>query len=512
MAAVELVLRDKVAFAGLPHVVALSSEFLDCSVELTLAAACKVGSWKLLGRIWNSCRETRVEVDSSGAWQSLLEAVKKGDDYGGVCTDCDVPVIVVEKTAELGKLRLLKFCSPRCGFAAAAGRANLSGGGRHRVHWGGRDAEKTARNGHSNVAWWLLVHASTQRDIGNIMSAAGSSGDVPLMGWLMCNEFNRHLRDRPQTLVKLVKWMYNHGFTGNDDLALMDAASINDLEMVSRLLDHRIGLDSYGAFNTVITNHSLNTAKYMDEHSDIMEVGRYFEETMTIAVHRGELEAVQWMVAEFADDPDIDLFEPVTVCDDEPSTVLDAAVENGNLEIVRYLHKLEQDKRKSKRKRRKQGKARRKGGTWRGRGVTCTPAAMDIAAKDGNLEILQWLHRNRSEGCTTDAMDFAAGGGDPETIQWLHGNRKEGCTVEAMNYTAGKECLGVVKWLHEHRSEGCTTKAIDTAAKKGHLNVVKWLSKERNEGCTTNAMDAAASNGHLKWLHYHRSVGYHGGN
>ena len=34
--------------------------------------------------------------------------------------------------------------------------------------------------------------------------------------------------------------------------------------------------------------------------------------------------------------------------------------------------------------------------------------AMNLAAKNGYLQVVKWLHRNRSEGCTSNAIDFAA--------------------------------------------------------------------------------------------------------
>ena len=58
--------------------------------------------------------------------------------------------------------------------------------------------------------------------------------------------------------------------------------------------------------------------------------------------------------------------------------------------------------------------------------------------------------------------------------------------------------LDGIKWLHKNRTEGCTKYAMDWAASNGHLEVVKWLHKNRIEGCTTIAMDWAASNGHLE--------------
>lgn len=149
-------------------------------MELTLAAACKIGSRKLLDRIWESC-PLEINASTPSAWsvrnylrtdrhylqfqfrQSLLEIVSTACQYPDLerwlfehCADCDVPVEVVEKAAELGKLDLLKFF-----LMVSTGREKLDGGGRHAVHWGGQDAEKAARNGHSNVAWWLLTHLVT---------------------------------------------------------------------------------------------------------------------------------------------------------------------------------------------------------------------------------------------------------------------------------------------------------------------------------------------------------------
>ena len=52
---------------------------------------------------------------------------------------------------------------------------------------------------------------------------------------------------------------------------------------------------------------------------------------------------------------------------------------------------------------------------------------MDLAARNGHLEVVQWLDTNRTEGCTTSAMNWAAMNGHLKIVQWLHTNRKEGC-------------------------------------------------------------------------------------
>ena len=69
-------------------------------------------------------------------------------------------------------------------------------------------------------------------------------------------------------------------------------------------------------------------------------------------------------------------------------------------------------------------------------GAKCSTNAMDSAARDGHIEVVQWLHENRSEGCTTYAMDLAASNGHLEVVKWLHENRFEGCLTEAIDYAA----------------------------------------------------------------------------
>ncbi|ETV91643.1 hypothetical protein H310_13889 [Aphanomyces invadans] len=135
-----------------------------------------------------------------------------------------------------------------------------------------------------------------------------------------------------------------------------------------------------------------------------------------------------------------------------------------------------------------------------------TPAAMDVAAANGHLDVVAFLHRHRTEGCTTNAMDQAAAKGHLDVVEFLHENRSEGCTVAAMNLALSYDHWDVVQWLHLNRTEGCTTQAMDLAACDGRLDAVAWLHTHRPEGCTQVAMDGAAAGGHLhvvQYLHAH---------
>ncbi|KAF0729974.1 hypothetical protein AaE_009338 [Aphanomyces astaci] len=187
--------------------------------------------------------------------------------------------------------------------------------------------------------------------------------------------------------------------------------------------------------------------------------------------------------------------------------------------------------------------------------------AMNIAAKNGHVAIVQWLHANRKESCTSAAIDDAAlrghvhvvdylhrtglatfssrlseimlqvvAKGDVGMVEWLHRHRtrqwprglmdaiaasgnvsmmayfhvhtNERCTTQAMDVAASRGHLEMVQFLHYHRHEGCTTQAIDLAGGNGHLDIVQWLVNNRHERCSWNTIYLAACNGHVRMLRF----------
>ncbi|CAK4660384.1 unnamed protein product [Aphanomyces euteiches] len=121
---------------------------------------------------------------------------------------------------------------------------------------------------------------------------------------------------------------------------------------------------------------------------------------------------------------------------------------------------------------------------------------MDLAAKNGHLEVVKFFHYHRHEGCTDFAMDFAAQSGHFSVVKFLHDHRREGCTTYAMDMAAANGHFEIVNFLHTHRTEGCTTYAIDYAAANGHLQVVEFLLHHRQEGHSSNAIKWAQERGH----------------
>ncbi|EGG18318.1 hypothetical protein DFA_03812 [Cavenderia fasciculata] len=159
---------------------------------------------------------------------------------------------------------------------------------------------------------------------------------------------------------------------------------------------------------------------------------------------------------------------------------------NDRLDIVKFFHAQEKHQR-----------------------VFMDPKVMENAAKNGLLDVVEFLHYNRTEKVSTQVMDNAAFA-HLDIVKFLHYNRTEGATTRAMDNASSRGALEIVKFLHYNRTEGATTRAMDAASFRGALDVVKFLHFNRTEGATTRAMDAASGNNHIdvvKFLYEHRSEG-----
>lgn len=113
---------------------------------------------------------------------------------------------------------------------------------------------------------------------------------------------------------------------------------------------------------------------------------------------------------------------------------------------------------------------------------------MDLAAANGHLPVLQWLHEHRAEGCTADAFHFAVIYGHLLVLQWLHEAELTAtcCDVEV------------------------AAEAVELAAEHGQLEVLEWLLDAGYLGqdavaareVLQRALTLAAANGHAELLDY----------
>ncbi|KAF0720838.1 Aste57867_33 [Aphanomyces stellatus] len=156
---------------------------------------------------------------------------------------------------------------------------------------------------------------------------------------------------------------------------------------------------------------------------------------------------------------------------------IDKAATNGHLAMVQYFHEKPNSK--------------------------CTTDAMDGAATNGHLEVVQFLHEQRLEGCTTDAMDEAATYGHDAVVQFLLAKRKEGGSATAVNVYVTKGDLAMVQLLAA--ASKCAARSVTVAANHGHLEMVKYFVGEKEVPFAAPAIEAAVKHGHLDVIDYLRS-------
>lgn len=110
-------------------------------------------------------------------------------------------------------------------------------------------------------------------------------------------------------------------------------------------------------------------------------------------------------------------------------------------------------------------------------------------------KIFELFCKTCDDACVKDIARKVAQSGDLEKTIIVHRARPDfGGGVfdrEAMDVAAANGYLDIVKFLHEHGKEGCTFRAMDGAALCRHFDVVQFLQENRNEGCSEEAIKNA---------------------
>ncbi|KAK1940800.1 putative ankyrin repeat protein [Phytophthora citrophthora] len=555
-----LVFRSKTAFLELPHVICTVSSFLDSSVDLSLQQACAFHSLALLDRIWNSSDVYGIRNNvTDGTWTlrrflrtdkyyrqhlftlCMQEAVAGQDlelvkwlsiHFQGATVTFDT----VAKACQAGAMEILELFKENDRFSLEETDTGLD------IEWGGLAMSAAVLGGYSDLVQWLPEPSSHSfYDMETALKSAVKMGVISTAEWLgkRVERWPESTDDSVLSLaaegrLDVLQWLETRGIVSQrvDGIVLLVVAAAENghLKLVRWLMDSVLkrrssikqtciaaGVATFSIHAAAAHGH-LTVARFLHVLTRALVNGQVIEimsrtkinsfqrlfwqqldhpkykickvsaETMVKAVENGFLGVVQWLVEVYSGDP-INRFQykmrQGLIC----VLSMDVAAINGQLHVLRYLHSLQ---------------------TSGVSGLECTLCAMDGAAANDHLEVVKWLHVNRHEGCSSSAMDKAAASGHLDIVKWLHENRREGCTESAMNTAALNGHLEVVKWLHCNRSEGCTAQAMDGAAQAGHLDVVKWLHQHRTEGCSTSAMDGAAESGALnvvKWLHTNRFEG-----
>ncbi|ETL46761.1 hypothetical protein L916_03429 [Phytophthora nicotianae] len=131
------------------------------------------------------------------------------------------------------------------------------------------------------------------------------------------------------------------------------------------------------------------------------------------------------------------------------------------------------------------------------------------AVRFDKLSMLQWLEQNldmNSYEFEVDLMDIAVGyTKGVKIMDWLllHDSAmKQQVSAWALRLAAYNGELQKITWLHDHGFRGFSCTTADDAACAGHTNVLSFLLENRREGCTSRALDQAAAHGHIDVVRY----------
>ncbi|KAF0698107.1 Aste57867_11258 [Aphanomyces stellatus] len=134
-----------------------------------------------------------------------------------------------------------------------------------------------------------------------------------------------------------------------------------------------------------------------------------------------------------------------------------------------------------------------------------TTLAMDLAAQNGHLEMVQLLHRQPGAACSTEAMTGAIANGHMEVVAWLATHRTEGyCATDALDQMGQRECYDGLAWLLEHDDKiQASTWVAHEVARLGRLDLLQLIHAKQGFYYWDRVLRYAARNGHwqmVQWI------------
>ncbi|EFA79230.1 hypothetical protein PPL_07648 [Heterostelium album PN500] len=181
-------------------------------------------------------------------------------------------------------------------------------------------------------------------------------------------------------------------------------------------------------------------------------------------------------IVEVSENGNLDLLKWInnnTTCTTDTSA-LDLAAKLGRLDIVRYLHLIELKERPFT-----QWILPRPMVISKQWSEGCTNHAFDSAIKIERLDIVNWLIANRSEGFSYKSLEYAAYNGSVELMKMLLRITTFEVTEAVMNLAVRNGRLELLKWLFENDNNSLKSilqESIDSAANNGSVDVISWLN------------------------------------
>jgi len=115
----------------------------------------------------------------------------------------------------------------------------------------------------------------------------------------------------------------------------------------------------------------------------------------------------------------------------------------------------------------------------------CTTYAFDLAARNGHMNVLLWLHDNGLGGTRTSA-DWAAYTGHLHIVKWLYDNTNFKCSENATMIAAGNGDLEMLLWLHA-QGVTCNTSCANFGFACEHEGIMQFLESVGCKRCIDEA-------------------------
>ncbi|GAB9472933.1 hypothetical protein Gpo141_00010098 [Globisporangium polare] len=340
--------------------------------------------------------------------------------------------------------------------------------------------------------------------------------------------------------LALAKCLTSYCPTGLPGKSVATAASHGKLDVIKWLFsNHSKFVWSNTYADEAATGGHLKVLQWIKQHSPDVEgdlagaVGQ--------APFSGDLATVKWLYENVS---------PAAITADIHVDAFDAAVENGNLEIVKYIVKQYQQHAASSdpewpshpdssplntalchgkleiakwfyehgcRERGDLDVVKRLHSRFADEN-RCNET-LTIAASSGHLHVVQWLFHHLRNDCRnpsaaeSDSLDEAAGNGHFEIVKWLHARQAgTGLPRFTVSDAVANNHFEIAKWLVANSDQADFSddgeRDVRKAAVAGDLEMVKWLCQDMGAKCTPEAMDSAyCFLDLLKWFHENSPVG-----
>lgn len=364
-----------------------------------------------------------------------------------------------------------------------------------------------ASDGYVNMLQWMKASNNTLQYPCEVMNAAIENNQVIVLDWLFKERRISYTRDSLKIAVKrghleTCQWFINQSINiCRCFVTMTKAAILYDRINILQLL-HQSGLHFHYSTDVIYRAATLGNFQTLHWLKTMGCTPEMTFEAIRGSVIGGYLEILQ-------------LFDSFTLSSKHLKKLIKIAVYHNKLTVLIYLKAHYQIKCTKK-----LGRIAARNGhvqilDWLN--IECAPLkyntkTIDAAAKYGQLAVLEWFRsKNYACHCTPYTIDRVASNGHVAVLEWFRSNTPDFIYSEnAIDEAAKWAHIGVLQWF---QSSGYpflySSRAVDEAARLKNLDVLQWFHDSGYPFLySSDAFNGAATHFHLPILEWFQSNGY----